>query len=251
MKKNTTNHPWLKGSFACALALLALVTGCATSQPAATAADKNDIIAIDILLQPDATMLQHAAAVNDLLRKDYPKGFALDASHRPHVTMAQRYVRTADLDKVYAAVGKVLASANVTGLNLEAFKYYYIPDGPLGLQGMVVKPTPELLKVQQAVIDAVTPFVAKNGTAAAFVPTTDGSVIVPALIEYVEVFVPEHSGEHYMPHVTTGLATKEYLDKLAAEPFASFTFSPMGAAVYHLGNYGTATTKLHEFVLKP
>jgi hypothetical protein len=251
MKKNTTNHLWLKGSLAYALVLLALVTGSATSQPAATAADKNDIIAIDILLQPDATMLQHAATINDLLRKDYPKGFALDASHRPHVTMAQRYVRTADLDKVYAAVGKVLASANVTGLKLEAYKYYYIPDGPLGLQGIVVKPTPELLKVQQAVIDAVTPFVVKNGTAAAFVPPTDGSVIAPALIEYVEVFVPDHSGEHYMPHVTTGLATKDYLDKMAAEPFDSFTFSPVGAAVYHLGNYGTATTKLHEFVLKP
>lgn len=53
-----------------------------------------------------------------------------------------------------------------------------------------------------------------------------------------------------MPHVTTGLARKEYLDKMAAEPFDSFTFSSVGAAVYHLGNYGTATTKLHEFVLK-
>ena len=168
---------------------------------------------------------------------------------RPHVTLVQRYVRTGDLDKVYAAVGKALDSAHVTSLKLEAFKYYYIADGPLGLQGIVVKSTPELLKVQQAVVDAVTPFVVKNGTAAAFVPPAEGS-IVPALVEYVEVFVPDHSGEHYMPHVTTGLATKEYLDKMAAEPFDSFTFSPVGAAVYHLGNYGTATTKLHEFVLK-
>jgi len=249
MKTNIKNI-LLKGAMACAVALLALGPGCATAQPTATATDKNDVIAIDILLQPDDTMLQHAAAINDLLRKDYPNGFALDASHRPHVTMVQRYVHTADLDKVYAAVGKVLASANVTGLKLEAFRYYYIPDGPLGLQGMVVKPTPELLKVQQAVVDAVTPFVVKGGTAAAFVPPPEGSVIVPPLIEYVEVFVPDHSGEHYMPHVTTGLATKEYLDKLAAEPFDSFTFSPMGAAVYHIGNYGTAAKKLHEFKLK-
>ena len=46
------------------------------------------------------------------------------------------------------------------------------------------------------------------------------------------------------------LASKAYLDKMAVEPFESFTFSPVGVAVYHLGNYGTATTKLHEFVLK-
>jgi hypothetical protein len=242
--KNLTNF-MMKGAMACALAL---TLGNALAQAPAT---PDAVTAIDILLLPDATMLQHAQATNDRLLKVYPKGFSLDASHRPHVTMAQRYVRTADLDKVYAAVGKVLASANVTGLKLEAYKYYYIPTGELGLQGIVVKPTPELLKVQQAVIDAVTPFAVKTGTAAAFVPPTDGSVISQQLIEYVEVFVPKHSGQNYMPHVTTGLATKAYLDKMAAEPFATFTFSPAGAAVYHLGNYGTATTKLHKVDLKP
>jgi hypothetical protein len=240
--KNFANF-MMKGAIVCALAMTGANAHAQETLP--------PIIAIDILLQPDAAMLKHATTVNGLLRKDYPKGFALDASHRPHVTLAQRYVRTADLPKVYAAVGKVLAGANVTGLKLEAYKYYYIPAGPLGLQGIVVKPTPELLKVQQDVINAVTPFTVPAGTAAAFVPPTDGSVIDQQLIEYVEVFVPKHSGQDYMPHVTTGLATKVYLDKMAAEPFASFTFSPIGAAVYHLGNYGTATTKLHEFDLKP
>ena len=240
--KDLTNF-MMKSVMACALAINgANAHAQETSTP---------VTAIDILLKPDATMVQHATAVNDRLRKDYPKGFSLDASHRPHVTMAQRYVRTADLPKVYAAVGKVLASANVTALKLEAYKYYYIPVGELGLQGIVVKPTPELLKLQQAVIEAVTPFALKTGTAAAFVPPTDGSVISPQVTEYVEVFVPEHSGEHYMPHVTTGLASKTYLDKMAAEPFESFTFSPAGAAVYHLGEWGTAAKKLKEWDLKP
>jgi hypothetical protein len=240
--KNLT-HCLFQGALACALA----ITGANTqAQEASTA-----VTAIDILLKPDATMVQHASAVNDRLRKDYPKGFSLDASHRPHVSLAQRYVRTADLPKVYAAVGKVLAGANVTGLKLEACKYYYIPVGELGLQGIVVKTTPELLKLQQAVIDAVTPFVLETGTAAAFVTPTDGSVIDPAVVEYVKVFVPEHSGGHYLPHVTTGLASKACLDKLAAEPFESFTFSPSGAAVYHLGEWGTAAKELKDFNLNP
>ena len=76
-------------------------------------------------------MIEHAESVNARLLKDFPKGFALDASHRPHITMLQRYVRTADLDKVYAAAGKVLASGKVTGMKLKAFKYYYIPSGKL------------------------------------------------------------------------------------------------------------------------
>ena len=243
MTTTTSTRLWLKGAIACALAMLALGTG------RAIAADAS-VTAIDILLKPDATMLQHAAATNERLLKVFPKGFALDASHRPHITLVQRFVLTENLDKVYAAVGKVFASANVTGLKLEAFKYYYIPDKDLGLSGIVIKPTPELLKLEQQVIDAVAPFTVKTGTSAAFVTGKD-PVINPLLIKYVEVFVPEHSGEHFEPHVTTGLATREYLDKMLAEPFENFTFSPAGAAVYHLGHYGTAAKKLKQWDLKP
>ena len=79
------------------------------------------ITAIDILLEPDATMLWHAEAVNASLLKVYPNGYTLDALHRPHITLVQRYIRTEDLDKVYAAAGKVLASAFVKDMKLEAF----------------------------------------------------------------------------------------------------------------------------------
>jgi 2'-5' RNA ligase superfamily len=231
-----------------ALVYAALPVGSALAQ---TPVKPEAITAIDILLLPDATMIEHAQATNDRLRKVFPKGFALDASHHPHVTLVQRFVLTEHLDKVYAAVGKVFASANVTNLKLEAFKYYYIPDKDLGLSGILVKPTPELLKLEQQVIDAVTPFAVKTGTSAAFVTTPADPDVLPALIEYVSVFVPKHSGENYHPHVTTGLATREYLDKMLKEHFESFTFSPVGAAVYHLGHFGTAAKKLKEWDVKP
>jgi hypothetical protein len=66
--------------------------------------------AIDIALEPDATMMQHAKADNERLLKSFPKGFALDDTHHPHVTMLQQFVRTADLERVYAALDKVFAS---------------------------------------------------------------------------------------------------------------------------------------------
>jgi hypothetical protein len=59
------------------------------------------VTAIDILLEPDATMVQHAQADNARLLKAYPGGFALDETHHPHITMLQQFVRTADLGKVY------------------------------------------------------------------------------------------------------------------------------------------------------
>ena len=79
----------------------------------------SEITAIDILLKPDATMLKHAAANNAGLLKVYPKGFALDAAHTPHITMLQCFVRTADLEKLYAAEEKVLAAGNVNAMKLE------------------------------------------------------------------------------------------------------------------------------------
>jgi hypothetical protein len=88
---------------------------------------------MDIALEPDTTMIQHAEAANARLLKVFPKDFCLDATHHPHISMLQRYVRTADLDKVYAAVGKVLADEKATGWKLKGFKYYYIPWKDIGL----------------------------------------------------------------------------------------------------------------------
>ncbi|MCJ7640927.1 MAG: haloacid dehalogenase-like hydrolase, partial [Desulfobacterales bacterium] len=209
------------------------------------------VTAIDILLEPDATMLQHSEANNSRLLKVFPNGFALDATHRPHITMIQRYVRTADLDQVYAAAGKVLARANVNAMKLEAFKYYYIPSKAIGLAGIVVKPTLELLKLQADLIAAVATFTVETGDSSAFVTTPDDPIIDPFLIEYVSMFVPKASGEHFNPHVTTGVALREYLDQMLAEPFEQFTFSPAGAAVYQIGQFGTAAKKLKEWDLNP
>jgi phosphoserine phosphatase len=214
-------------------------------------AGQSPVTAIDILLEPDATMLQHAEANNARLLAVFPKGFALDATHRPHITLIQRFVRTADLDQVYAAAGQVLARANVTDMKLEAFKYYYIPNKDIGVAGIVTKPTPELLKLQADLIAAVTQFTVETGDLAAFVTTPDDPIIDPLLIGYVSTFVPKASGEHFNPHVTTGVALREYLDKMLAEPFEPFTFSPAGAAVYQLGQFGTAAKKLKELDLKP
>jgi phosphoserine phosphatase len=214
-------------------------------------AAQSAITAIDILLEPDATMLQHAAANNARLLEVFPKGFALDATHTPHITMLQCFVRTADLDKVYAAEEKVLAAANVTAMKLEAFKYYYAPAGVTGVAGICAKPTPEILKLQADIIAAAKPYLQETATIGAFTAPHDNPATDAAIIQYVSTFVPKMSGENFNPHVSTGVAPKEYLDKMLAEPFESFTFSPAGAAVYQLGPFGTAARKLKEWDLKP
>jgi len=214
--------------------------------PAAT----SEITAIDILLEPDATMLEHADANNARLLGAYPNGFALDAAHRPHITMIQCFVRTADLDKVYAAAGMVLAGARVNAMKLEAFKYYYAPGGTLGVAGICAKPTPQILKLQADIIAAAKPFMLETGPIGAFTAPHADPAMDADLIQYVSTFVAKMSGEHFNPHVSTGVAPKEYLDRMLAERFEPFTFSPAGAAVYQLGPFGTAAKKLKQWDLK-
>ena len=219
-----------------------------------SAAKQNDVTAIDILLDPDATMIQHATAANARLLQNFPKGYTLGGAHAPHISVLQRYVKTANLDQVYVAADKVFASENPTSWKLTAFKYDHIGEAKIGNEvvgvgNILVKPTPDLLKLQQELADAIKPFEAPTGTAAAFVTTPQAPHISEDLIHYVSVFVPDHSGDHYVPHVSIGVGTIDFLTTFSSAPFDDFTFSPAAASVYHLGEYGTAMKKLHSVPL--
>ena len=103
-------------------ALLSIGLLASLSANAQQSGDSSPVTAIDILLEPDAVMVRHAEAANERLLKVFPKGFALGKTHQPHISCLQRYVKTADLDKVYEAVGKVLAEEKPAGWKLKAYK---------------------------------------------------------------------------------------------------------------------------------
>ena len=178
-------------------------------------------------------MVQHAQADNARLLKSCPDGFALDATHHPHITVLQQFVRTADLGKVYTAANRILADEKVTSWNLKALKYYYIPVLPYGIAGIVVEPTENLLRLQQALLDAVAPFTERTGTAAAFVSADGGRDIQQGLIDYVANFTTVASGKKFNPHVTIGVAPEAYLNEISRLDFqtsfrGSIASSPSG-----------------------
>jgi hypothetical protein len=204
---------------------------------------KAPVTAIDIALEPDQTMVGHAREANATLLASFPAGFPLDATHHPHVSIFAGFVPTPDLPKVYAVATGVLAQENYTTWKLTAFKYYYIPLGPIGLAGIVVEPTDDLLRLQQELIDAVGPFTVKTATAEAFYTTPSEPDIEPAVIDYIAGFA-DHTGKNFSPHVTIGLAERAFLDPMLAQPFSAFTFSSASASVYQFGNYGAARNQL-------
>jgi hypothetical protein len=218
---------------------------------ATSRAPQSIITAVDIVLEPDATMIQHAQDANAGLLQNFPKGYALGAEHAPHISVMGGYVNTAGLDKLFTAAAKVLASEKVTSWKLKAFKYYYIPLKEIGLGGIVVEPTADMIRLQKELIDATAPFMApaSSGAAAAFATTPNDPEINQPTIDAVATYLSGHTGEHYSPHVTIGVGTRDYLDALLAAPFPAFPFSVVGVSAYQFGNFGTAAKLLHSFKL--
>ena len=249
------------------LVLLATTTSCslASSPSAADESDRKSatkasnksslpageraVTAIDIAINPDATMLRCAKTANAELLQNYPDGFALDASHHPHITIVQRFVKTADLEKVYAATNRILVKEKPADWKLQALKFNYFKekDKEIGLECIVVEAAPNLIRLQQELLDAIAPYTVATGTAAAFETTADHSEINDSTIFFVTHFLEVSTGAKYSPHVSTGVGKSDYLDKVLAEPFHAFTFSPVSVSVYHLGNYGTARKELKAF----
>jgi hypothetical protein len=202
------------------------------------------LLAIDTLLEPDATLVQAAEAVNARLRENYPAGYSLDATHAPHVTLVQRFVRAEAFDAVTAAVATALEAERPIGVPLQVTGYDYAMWAGVAITVMVVERTPELERLQQAVVDAIAPFTVADGTAAAFVTDAASPEINADTIAYVKTFVPAASGEHYLPHITVGVANEEFVKSLKAAPFSAITGAVAEAAIYQLGNFGTAAKRL-------
>jgi hypothetical protein len=207
-----------------------------------------DLTAIDILVKPDQATVTRAKRVNERLRTSVPAGYALDATHQPHITTLQRYVNTADLDLFFDAVGKTIASTDIRTLGYEAVMIRHTDWGIPG-QGyavFLIKPSPQVLDFQSALLTSVSPYVGAHGTPDAFV-TDPGEPINDTTMKWVEDFVPNQIGENYIPHISLGFATLDDLETLEREPFESFTVHPTSVAVYQLGNNGNARRELKSW----
>lgn len=204
------------------------------------------LIAINVLLDPDAATVDRARAINARLREDVPDGFALDADHAPHITLLQGYVHRENLTALAHALRQVLQPQQAENWQSEVIGFYDLADQNLALLGMVVKPTPALRSLQQTVIDSVAPFLVEQGTAAAFAPRLDGDAIGQATIDYVNNFIGPRTGSNYNPHLTVGIGSRDFVDALKAEPFEPFRFRPTSVSLYQLGDYGVAQKKLDQ-----
>jgi hypothetical protein len=234
-------------SFALILLTLALPNCAAWAADQEASAPADDVIAIDVLLEPDATMVAKAQAANAKLRENYPQGYTLGREQVAHISLLHCYVREKDLPAIEAALEKVLVRNNPLSYELTATGYTSANWAGVAITTIGIERTVKLGRLQEEVVESVKPFTVPNGTAAAFSRTKELPKIEEEIINYVKNFVSKASGEKYKPHVTVGVAEEDFVKQLKAVPFEKFDFKPAGVAIYQLGSFGTAQKKLWQW----
>ncbi len=202
------------------------------------------VTAINVLIEPDSAAAARARHLNARLRESYPPGFALDATHAPHVSIVHAFVGTQNLDKVYAAVAKVVATEHPDKWQLPAIGHEVTPWQGQALVSINLQRNPELSRLQANLIAALAPYLAEQGSPESFVRTPDSEAIDASTIDYVKTFIQKRTGEHYQPHITAGVSSAALAQALRSEQPAPFVVTPVAVAVYQLGQFGTARRKL-------
>ena len=193
---------------------------------------ENRFIAIDIaLLLPDAAN-ERVRAVNKAMLAAKPEGLRFDATHLPHITLAQMFVQRVNLPALIGRIDPILGSAPPLALFVSG-----VGSGNTTAH-LVIEPNPALRKLHEQLMDAVQPFEEAGGGSEAF--HSDGEPPRAADIAWVTRFRTNASYGNFHPHITVGAGPPQEF----REPFG---FTIGRATVCHLGRFCTCRIVLREW----
>ncbi|MCY4077811.1 MAG: 2'-5' RNA ligase family protein [Acidobacteria bacterium] len=189
------------------------------------------LLALDVALLLPAPAARAVGRLNARLQAP-PAGFAFDATHLPHVTLVQQFVRDADMPVVLPRLGRVATrtpplALRGTGLQRGRTTTSLSVEGGTALRALHDRLLACL--APHATPPAGGSGVAGDALAGAFV--ADGEPPRGGDIEWVTRFRTRAAGDRFEPHVTLGVGA---LDRGAVPPIA-FTATELAAC--HLGRF--------------
>jgi hypothetical protein len=226
----------------CALTAVSALAG-----PEPAKQELGDVIAVNVLLVPDQEASERAARINGVLRQSYPGGFALDASHLPHISVLHGYIQAKDLADIYVAVAKVSAQHPLIGQHLTVLGLEHKPWDREEITNIKLAKTRDLEGFQADLVSAVSPYLVDTGDERAFVTSAKDPGVDHETIEYVRTFVQKHTGTRFEPHITVGISDAETARKVSAQQSAPPKLTITSVAVFQLGNVGTARKELWRY----
>ena len=191
------------------------------------------LLALDVALLLPGAAARAAGRLNARLQAP-PAGFAFDATHLPHVTLVQQFVREADMPIVLPRLGRVASESPPVALR------------GAGLQrgrtttSLSVDGGAALRALHDRLLACLEPHAARpaegsgfGGDALADAFVADGEPPRGADIEWVTRFRTRAAGDRFEPHVTLGVGA---LDG-GAVPRIAFTAAELAAC--RLGRFCT------------
>jgi len=156
-----------------------------------------------------------------------------DATHHPHLTLAQLFVERDQLDDVAAAVATVISTTRPIDIRVTGAR------GGRTAQVITVDQTPMLQRLHERVMDTLAAYEVAGDAAGFFgddEPPRDGDVA------WVRRFRAESSHARFDPHITVGIGQTPV-------DCAPFTFVAGEIAVCHLGRFCTCRDRLARWAL--
>ncbi len=200
-----------------------------------TTASTPRLLALDVALLPPAACRPRLSALNAALDPP-PRGFRFDATHLPHVTLAQQFVAADRLDDLVRRLADLVRGTAPLRLRSTGLSRGRTTSS------LRLAPTAALASLHAGVMDALLPFEAGPGDASAF--HSNGEPPRPADLEWVTRFREHASHADFDPHITLGVG---------AAPGADATLDAVAdrVALCHLGRYCTCRRALAEWTLTP
>ena len=191
------------------------------------------LLALDVALLLPSEAARAVGRLNERLQAP-PAGFAFDATHLPHVTLVQQFVRTADMPIVLPRLGRVASRTPPIALR------------GAGLQrgrtttSLAVEGGAALRALHDRLLACLAPHAAPAADGSGFAGDAFAAAFVAdaepprgADIEWVARFRTRAAGDRFEPHVTLGVGE---LDR-GAVPRIAFTAADLAAC--HLGRFCT------------
>jgi 2'-5' RNA ligase len=191
----------------------------------------SSLIAIDMALVPPDWVQDRARHVNQGLAGG---GLQFDATHVPHITLAQCFTWRASLPMLVERLDIALRGASSLPISAIA-----LVDQDSTISFLLDR-TPELQKLHETLMDALKEWEEEGGTASAFY--SEGKPPREKDIAWVENFRTGASYRNFIPHITLGFGRTEG----RAEPF-DFLVTRLG--LFHLGCYCACRLLLKEWRL--
>jgi 2'-5' RNA ligase len=154
------------------------------------------IVAIDVAILVPETVGERATALSLALAGDRVDALRLDATHLPHITLAQQFIEAARLDDLRDELDRLLRHEPPLLLHSAG------ADADHGTVFLAIDPHPDLQRLHEAVMDVLEPFESPSGGGEAF--RRDGETIRSQDIDWVRSYRERSAYAHYRPHITVG-----------------------------------------------